>query len=539
MGQLFAYSLGISLPIILMFVIYKCLLSRKTFYRFNRMVLLSIYIVALILIPCAFLATSFMRSNNGVVAVEVGNVVTTFMENADKVETSDVPVLSLLLGIYMTGVLMMILKLFIAFGRILWLVMSSEKVCDNNYVIVLHDHAGYVPFSWGHWIFMSKTDYLECGKFVVAHERSHLDARHWVDLLIAEVVICINWFNPATWLMRAELQDLHEYEADSNVLETHLVDNEEYQMFLIKKTAGARFAAIANSLNHSSLKKRITMMLSKESNGKARFRAFALVPAAALAMVFVNNQVVASTLSSVAATSVIAVSPDKDSEKSPLNAAEKMPQFPGGETALMKFIAENVVYPEAARKEGGSGVVVVQFVVSETGKVTNPKIMRGISESLNAEALRVIGILPDFIPGEVNGKKVAVKYTLPIAFQKESTGEMKQSATTPQSTGKSALTEAEKMPRFPGGQGALMNYIAKNINYPQSSKDKNEQGIVVVRFIVTETGKVSEPEVVKSVSPALDAEAVRVISSLPDFIPGRVGGKAVAVKYTLPITFKL
>lgn len=413
MGSLFAYSLGISLPVIVMFAMYKWLLSRKTFHRFNRIVLLSIYLVAMAIIPLA----QIVLSHDGTVAIEGGNVVTAFIEDAGAVETSDVSLLSILLDIYIAGVVLMIVKLTVALMRIMLLVKRSEKINDCNCSIVLHNHNGFVPFSWGRWIFMSHADYADCGRFVIAHERSHLAAGHWVDLLIAEAVIIINWFNPVVWLMRVELQDLHEYEADENVLNTNAVNNEEYQLFLIKKTVGARFAAIANSLNHSSLKKRITMMLSKKSSGKARMRAFALVPAAALALVFVNNQVVASTLSSVASTQAVVALPDKDSKKTPLKVSEKMPQFPDGDAALLRFIAENIKYPQSAKDKKVEGRVIVKFVVEATGKVSNPKVMRNIEESLDAEALRVISSLPDFIPGEMNGQPVAVEYILPVSFQ--------------------------------------------------------------------------------------------------------------------------
>lgn len=159
------------------------------------------------------------------------------------------------------------------------------------------------------------------------------------------------------------------------------------------------------------------MMLSKKSRSKSRMRVLALVPAAALALVFVNNPVVASTLSTVSSTDMATIIPDKDSEKSPLNIAEKMPQFPGGMSELMKYISQNIHYPQSAIDNSIEGRVVVHFVISETGKVSDPHVIRGVEASLDAEAVRVISTLPDFIPGEIGGKKVAVRYALPVTFK--------------------------------------------------------------------------------------------------------------------------
>lgn len=158
------------------------------------------------------------------------------------------------------------------------------------------------------------------------------------------------------------------------------------------------------------------MMLSKKSRSKARMRVLALVPAAALALVFVNNPVVASTLSTVSSTEITEALPDKDSKKLALTAAEKMPKYPGGERELMNYIARNINYPQSAIDNKIEGRVVVSFVISETGKVTDPQVMRSVEASLDAEAVRVVSTLPDFIPGEMNGKKVAVHYVIPVTF---------------------------------------------------------------------------------------------------------------------------
>ena len=431
MGTIFAYSIGISLPIILMWAIYKTLLAHTTLHRFNRMVLLSIYATALLIIPLLQSIPSLALSETNAI-ISVSDITATIAHEQQTDKSAGITLLPILLDIYVVGAIALLLKLIIALLRTLFLLKKSRHIKVNGYNLVLHHHKGIVPFSWCRWIVMSQRDYNEQGDLIIAHESAHLRKRHWIDLIIAELVIILNWFNPVAWFMRSALQDIHEYEADESVLKSGNVNFETYQLFLIKKTVGTRFAAIANSLNHSSLKKRITMMLSKKSQSKARMRALALVPATALALVFVNNSAIASTLSSVASTEAVANMSDKDSEKSSVNAAQQspdnekgdvikapdeMPQFPGGMKALMEYISQNIRYPEEAIKANKEGTVIVQFVITKTGEIKETKVARSQGESLDAEAVRVVNSLPNFIPGKVDGKPVNVMYTIPIKFK--------------------------------------------------------------------------------------------------------------------------
>ena len=431
MGTIFAYSIGISLPLFLMWAIYKTLLAHTTLHHFNRMMLLSIYATALLIIPLLQSIPSLALSETNAI-ISVSDITATIAHEQQTDKSAGIPILPILLDIYVVGAIALLLKLIIALLRTLFLLKKSRHIKVNGYNLVLHHHKGIVPFSWCRWIVMSQRDYNEQGDLIIAHESAHLRKRHWIDLIIAELVIILNWFNPVAWFMRSALQDIHEYEADESVLKSGNVNLETYQLFLIKKTVGTRFAAIANSLNHSSLKKRITMMLSKKSQSKARMRALALVPATALALVFVNNSAIASTLSSVASTEAVANMSDKDSEKSSVNAAQQspdnekgdvikapdeMPQFPGGMKALMEYISQNIRYPEEAIKANKEGTVIVQFVITKTGEIKETKVARSQGESLDAEAVRVVNSLPNFIPGKVDGKPVNVMYTIPIKFK--------------------------------------------------------------------------------------------------------------------------
>ena len=226
---------------------------------------------------------------------------------------------------------------------------------------------------------------------------------------------------------------------------------------------------------------------------------------------------------------------------------EEMPQFPGGMAEAMKFLAKNIKYPVESQKAKIEGRVIVQFVVKENGKVADIKVMRGISPELDAEAIRVVGLMPDWIPGKQRGKAVAVKYTMPIMFRLDSPAPKEEVASASQIVPNDkpviqdgeVFTVVEEMPQFPGGMAEAMKFLAKNINYPAEAQKAKIEGRVIVQFVVKEDGKVSDAKVVRSINPDLDAEALRVIGLMPEWIPGKQRGKAVAVKYTMPIMFRL
>jgi TonB family protein len=221
-------------------------------------------------------------------------------------------------------------------------------------------------------------------------------------------------------------------------------------------------------------------------------------------------------------------------------SVEQMPQFPGGEAALMKYIQSNINYPPTAAC--AQGRAIVQFVVNKDGSVGEVKVVRSVEQELDNEAIRVVKTLPKFTPGRQNGKPVAVWYTLPVTFKLQ--GNYESQIVTEQSSKNTKQTDVvyrsvEQMPQFPGGEAALMKYIQSNINYPPMAAQNNIHGHVVVQMVIDETGQVGEVKVVRSIDEDLDKEAIRVCKSLPKFTPGRQNGQAVAVWYTLPVTFKL
>ena len=206
---------------------------------------------------------------------------------------------------------------------------------------------------------------------------------------------------------------------------------------------------------------------------------------------------------------------------------EQQPMFPGGETALLKFLQENVKYPPKAVKDSIQGRVVVQFLIDPAGYVGEVKVVRSVSEELDAEAVRVVKTLPRFVPGRIFGKAVSAWYTLPVTFKLQD----KLEPAKPK--------DVEVKAKFPGGEDALAQFLKEHIKYPPKAAKKRIQGRVDVEFMVDKTGKVHDVRVVESVDKDLDREAVRVCKLLPDFIPATVNGEPVEVLFKLPIKFNI
>ena len=219
---------------------------------------------------------------------------------------------------------------------------------------------------------------------------------------------------------------------------------------------------------------------------------------------------------------------------------EEMPQFPGGMAEAMKFLAKNINYPVESQKAKIEGRVIVQFVVKENGKVADIKVMRGVSPELDAEAIRVVSMMPDWIPGKQRGKAVDVKYTMPIMFRLQTpASDVKTNEKADAIDESQIFADPGVMPSFPGGMGECMEFLAKNIKYPVEAQKAKIEGRVIVQFVVGKDGQISDAKVVRGVSPELDAEALRVVNTMPKWQPGMTRGQAAEMKYTIPVNFRL
>ena len=244
---------------------------------------------------------------------------------------------------------------------------------------------------------------------------------------------------------------------------------------------------------------------------------------------------------------------------------DEMPEFPGGEKALMDYVSNNVKYPQKAKDKNIAGRVFVGFVVEKDGSVSNVKVLRAIGGGCDEEAVRVIKGMPKWKPGKQKGEFVRVSYQIPIMFKLGQTNDeykttvktviagdgdyscKASTATVPDNPAKEKMQPdkngvyqiVEEMPVFPGGEQALMDYVSKNVVYPNEAQEKGISGRVFVSFIVEKDGSVNEVEVVRGIGGGCDEESVRVVKAMPKWNPGKMKGETVRVSYMMPINFKL
>jgi len=218
---------------------------------------------------------------------------------------------------------------------------------------------------------------------------------------------------------------------------------------------------------------------------------------------------------------------------------EVMPKYLGGNENLVAFLRSNIKYPEKAKKDGTKGIVDVSFVVEKDGSISYAKVTKGLSTECDLEALKVINSMPDWIPGKQQGEVVRVGLELPIIFSLEY-GSKKTSNTTKTDNTDTTFTVVKHMPEFPGGMQALMEYLGSNIKYPEQAKRDSIQGRVFVQFVVEKDGAVSGAKVLRGIGGGCDEEALRVVSSMPNWNPGLdENNEPVRVQYNIPIKYAL
>ena len=551
MGEVLVYILKSSACLAVFVVFYKVLLSRETFHRFNRCMLLGVAVLSCVLplvqihldngdaaVPSFFVAEEWWLAQD--VLPEYGTQEAAF------------PWAGFVVLLYFAGMLATFFWHVASAFRMFRLLDGAkrEQLSDGS-VLVLHRREA-APFSWMKFVVMSEKDWRENGKVILLHEEAHVRLYHSYDLLFAGLLACVQWFNPAVWWLRRELQEVHEYEADEAAM-CGGADAKEYQLLLIKKAVGARLYSLANSFNHSSLKKRITMMIKRKSNPWARMKCVYVLPLAAVAVAAFARPEVSDPLGEISNAKVTDLSAfvkaeevksvengpaaqPKDSLKGRMlilkskkgslkdnevvvvgyasadeSKAEKIfdevdmaPEYPGGMKECFRFLAMNLRYPVKAIENHIEGNVAVRFVVEKDGSLSGMHVLQGADPYLDAEALRVIGSMPKWNPGRVDGKPVRTRFVLPIVFKlQEQEGKAKVDTQSAKTDGKPAESASKALVLVDGKEyvGDLSKINPGRIESITVLKDeeaaavygaKGKNGVVLVK--TKKAGKLNAPE---------------------------------------------
>ena len=574
------YFFKVALVIAAMYITYKIIMSREKYYAINRATILSSVAVSFVipLVKLPFLDKEvYVEAETFAPEIDLEPVA---MAIEPEQQISFTEIIPYILAV---GIALFFIKYIVTTLSIIGKVAFSHKITLREGVKLIISETIKSPVSWIKYIFMNSHDYQENSREVLTHEMAHINHRHSIDLIFMDLACCLQWFNPAIWLFKRELRAVHEYQADHEVIASGF-NAKQYQTLLIKKAAGRKWSSVASSLNHSNLKKRITMMSSKNSSRLAVIKV--LLPIAVSALL------TAKFAESNAQTIVVTSSKDnhlnlniQTAPQDPIVIVDGKPSSTSSvESSKIKSI--NVYKGTAATDKYGNDAQndVIEITTKKSEPSDNPNDVvntepklpseqiiigpatidmdhnikmdistlpssplviidgkEGTMDDVDASNVKSIMVLKDQSAIDAYGEKGANGVI--IVTTKKSKGQnanpVKIRVTTPQQNNEdSVYVTPDVQPEFPGGQKALLKFIADNVKYPEDAKAKNASGTSYYRFIVNKQGKVTNITLLRSAGDeSLDQEAKRVIEMLPDFKPGIRDNQPVNVQMAIPIVF--
>lgn len=537
------YELKVAVLIAVFYIFWRLLVANETWHRLNRIVLLSTAVASFVLPLCVITIHQ---------TVEVAPATTDTMTTALPID--DLPILSEapsvpvapetdkpfnwqlpLTFLYIIGVVVVLSKMLLSLWRLHKMKAESEihPLTDGRQIAVC-DKAK-TPFSWWKTVFLNHQDFEEGASALLTHELGHLQMHHSVDVLLVELLTALQWFNPAMWMLRADLRTIHEYEADQQVI-SHGFNDIQYLQLLIRKAAGQSGYSLANGISNSALKKRVTMIMKPKSNRNSILKLLALVP-----IVGISLALNANTVTDYVYDEPQKQQPIKKSNKAgtiktggqQLNEVVVVDKAPSANEAAddKTFIAKGVVYDYDEAQPTPIVGAVILIDGTKKGTVTDREgkfqIEVSMGDRITASYVgyesKTIGVSKFF-----SEQSKTPDYIFGLKREKQTDFDPN-----------AIYDVVEEMPRFPGGQIELLQYLSKSLQYPEEAEKAGKQGRVIATFVVEKDGSITNARVVKALDPLLDAEALRVINAMPKWNPGKQNGVAVRCKYTVPVAFHL
>ena len=444
-----------------MYIPYMLILRKESFFHFNRILLVSIMLLSLILPLCDFHSLSIENNpiQHGMIIIGTPTAVMENGGNATMTESFNWFVL--IFYLYIIGVIATLIWKIVQLAVLYRTIHNCVLWKDEQDGITIYCHAQDIaPFSWLNTIVISEDDYNNNATEILRHELGHIMHHHSLDIILANIIQTIQWWNPFSWLIASSLCDVHEYEADHDVL-TSGVNIYQYQTLLIRKAVANTTYSFANNFNHSLLKRRIAMMVKEKSNPWMRTKALLVVMMATITLCSFStpelhkqvgiiaekmqetNEKILRIIKRIEYLQQLRIPEDKiakiiakkkertekhtverretvksntEETNKVFDVVDEMPEFPGGMQALIQYLTNTVKYPEESESKGEQGRVICTFVVEADGKVSNTMSAKGVTPALDREAERVVRSMPNWTPGKLNGQNVRVKYTLPVTF---------------------------------------------------------------------------------------------------------------------------
>ena len=536
-----------------LYIIYKAAMSNETMHRLNRVVLLGIVALSALLPLCEIkikeeVEVELVEYNNFYLpdeqAISTAEMVVTEIEPFDYLGLLK----SAAIGLFLLGVVFMLVRLAMSVFSV-WRMIQSGRVeyLKDDVTLTVVDNLPS-PFSYFGHIVVAESDLKENRDLILAHELAHIRLRHSWDVLFVDLALCVWWFNPAMWLLRRELQSLHEYQADKAVLDSG-VDAKTYQLLLIKRAVGARLHSIANCLNHSNLKNRITMMCKKSSSRWAAAKLLLVLPLVVLSLAATATTVYV-TVDNIDESKVKQNSQNNQTsvrfEERPFDTEvvkdDKFALSPAGSERYNLVPTEaNVAIQQSEKREIKGKIVDEQgkpignvFVLvknSNMGSITDSDGQFAGLEVIDDDILEISHVGYESQQVAVKGKS-SFNITLKTRIY--------TTETDAEVSSESAVLKAEVMPKFMGGDlNKFRNWVQMHIKYPKVAQEQVIQGRVIAEFIIEKDGKLTFSKIMESPHESLSAEVEGAIRLSPNWTPGANGGKPVRVKMHIPVNFAI
>lgn len=424
MNTLFIYMVKVSVYLTVFYLVFSLLLSRDTSYSRNRFFILASFALSLFL-PAISLQTAKPLDIQffGKFLSEVFISAQSSSSGNFNPQFSVYGVLQLIYSIYIIVALIFFIKFIIDLVNLQFLISRHKK--EGSHIIRFNGFSTS-GFSAMGYIFINTRLSPEDAGEIIRHEQNHLKQNHFFDIIFIELLKSFQWFNPVMYLFDSSLRAVHEYQADQECLSSGIpVTN--YQSLILCQVFKSRAFNVTNSFSNPSLvKKRMLMMTKKRTSAVANMKLLTVIPLVAIVFFAISAYRPVDAVTTQNYTNASPPPPPPVPSDSKITGEEKsmepfvevdeMPQFPGGEGALMKYIAENTIYPDFSKNNHIQGRVIVRFCISEKGEVNRVGVIQGISADLDAEAIRVVKTLPLFKPGRQGGKDVPVWFMVPISF---------------------------------------------------------------------------------------------------------------------------
>ena len=653
--QFLTYELKVAVLIAVFYIFWRLLVANETWHRLNRIVLIATAIASFVLPLCVITIQKTVEIEP-IRVVDKPELVITEIGSTNDLGSVDEPSQAfnwqqVLMLIYIIGVVLLVARMLISIWRLHCMMAQSElhPLAHGRWIAVCDKVQQ--PFSWWNTVFMNRKDFEEGATALLTHELGHIRLHHSADVVLVELLTALQWFNPAMWMLRADLRTIHEYEADQQVL-SHGFNDIQYLQLLIRKAAVQSGYSLANGISNSALKKRVTMIMKPKSNHRQWLRFAYLLPIIAVSLAMsarIQKDVVVNLDSSEVTDDVTKPLADDDrlilliddmddlkkvvAEKGKTRKIKANLDFNDhftqkgmdGKTIIVR-LSKGTVYEndkgskkietdlDYAFPKGGfewrlngnpfdeNNIPVLHFMLLKkvenhwNGKKnvvnlvtkSNPQLSEIVvvdkapsaNEAADDKKFIAKGVVYDYdkaqptpIVGAVilvegtkkgtvtdregkfqievsMGDRITASY---VGYESKTIGVSKIYSESSKSNeyyiGLNKETEAdepekvydvvEQMPEFPGGPAVLYETLVKSIQYPEEARIKGAQGRAIVTFVVEKDGSISNARVVKSVDPSLDAEALRVINTMPKWNPGKQNGEPVRVKYTAPVRFSL